>query len=59
MILLLVWGGLNALGVAVIIGIPFLGGAMWFAYQLGKDSKVKLKNFCKPAPRVSFQLFRG
>jgi hypothetical protein len=57
-ILLLISGGLNALGCAVVLGIPFVGCIAWFAYQQGKysrDNSKRVKELSSPA----LGLFRG
>ena len=58
MVLLLVWGGLSALGVAFVLSIPFVGGTAWVAYQYGKNSRGNTKRVIKEIP-LGFQPFRG
>jgi hypothetical protein len=58
-ILLLMSGGLNALGCAVILGIPLMGCVSWFAYQQGKystENNKKTKQLILPR---AVGLFRG
>ena len=58
-ILLLISGGFNALGCALILGIPLMGCVSWFAYQQGKystENNKKIKQLVLPR---SVGLFRG
>lgn len=57
-ILLLLWGGLSALGVAFVLSIPFVGGTTWLAYQHGKECRGNTKRVIKEVP-LGFHLFRG
>lgn len=57
-ILLLVWGGLSALGVAFILSFPLIGGTSWIAYQIGRESRVNTKR-TKEISLSTFQPFRG
>lgn len=58
-ILLLISGGLNALGCAVVLGIPLIGCVSWFAYQQGKYSRDNSKKFKELSVAPTIGLFRG
>jgi hypothetical protein len=58
-ILLLISGGFNALGCAVILGIPLMGCVSWFAYQQGKYSTENGKKTKQLILPRAVGLFRG
>lgn len=58
-ILLLISGGFNALGCAVVLGIPLIGCVSWFAYQQGKHSTEVNKKIKQMVLPQSVGLFRG
>lgn len=55
-ILLLMWGGLNALGVAFLLFIPLVGCIAWLAFQQGKYHQDNSK---KTRLQGNVALFRG
>ena len=55
-ILLLMWGGLNALGVAFLLSVPLVGCVAWLAFEQGKYSR---NNSRKAKELSSVVLFRG
>lgn len=55
-ILLLMWGGINALGVAFLLSVPLIGCVAWLAFEQGKYSKSNSK---KISELSSVPLFRG
>lgn len=42
-ILLLVWGGLSALGAAFVLLIPLIGGTSYFSFQKGKQYRINTR----------------
>ncbi len=58
-ILLLISGGFNALGCAVILGVPLMGCVSWFAYQQGKYSTENGKKTKQLILPRAVGLFRG
>jgi hypothetical protein len=44
-ILLLVWGGLSALGAAFILSIPLLLGTSYVSFQKGKQYRTNTRKF--------------
>lgn len=44
-ILLLVWGGLSALGAAFVLSIPLIGGTSYVSFQKGKQYRTNTRKF--------------
>lgn len=42
-ILLLIWGGLSALGAAFVLLIPLIGGTSYFSFQKGKQYRTNTR----------------
>ena len=59
LILTMMWGGINALGCAVLLSVPILIGFACGFYQMGYD-KALSKDKSKVSPRFAHvSLFRG
>lgn len=59
-ILLLFWGGLNALGVAFFLLMPLIGCIAWLAFQQGKSHQSNINSSPRETRMPSnVPLFRG
>ena len=51
-ILLMVWGGLSALGVATALMLPIMGLVAWAAYSTGRNNATNLRMARRAAPET-------